>query len=253
MPVGNVHTLPYQVLYLLLLTCLLPACRALTLKKVPRVVHGSFVSKRLKFSGRWTVSSCSFPLMHAQHTRSEIFLITLRMPLACALCALYDRWNTLREQQAEWLPSITCRDGPDETYKAVQQSSPQLHLCLSSCPSDVSNNPPSPPAPPAPPQSLIPSCHCCASLMRCHCAADSAVLPGVYLSPRLFMHGFICLLIWIQREIKHMRAFPAHHCLATALTLTLSRSLFHRQSAPTYSETLNTIRVSHYKPECTDI
>lgn len=104
-------------------------------------------------------------------------------------------------------------------------------------------------------QSRIPSCHCCAPVMRHHCAADSAALSTVYLSPRLFMHGFICLLIWIHWEIKHMRAFffPARHCLATALTPTLSRSLFPRQSAPTQSETLNTIRDSHYKPEWPDI
>lgn len=35
MAVGNVHVLPYEVLYVLLLTCLLPGSRALTVKKSP--------------------------------------------------------------------------------------------------------------------------------------------------------------------------------------------------------------------------
>lgn len=115
--------------------------------------------------------------------------------------------GTPREQQAESLASITCRDVPDESYSAVLQSSPQLHLRLSSCFSDVSNTPiPLLPQPPLP-KSRIPSCHCCASIMRRHCSTDTAALLSVYLSPRLFMHGFICLLIWIHSEMKHTRAF----------------------------------------------
>ncbi len=41
--------------------------------------------------------------------------------------------------------------------------------------------------------------------MRHYCAAEAAVLV-IYVS-QLFMRGFICSLIWIHWEIKHMRRF----------------------------------------------
>lgn len=46
-------------------------------------------------------------------------------------------------------------------------------------------------------------CHCYKVLMRRYCAAKAAALV-IYLS-QLFMHGFICSLIWIHWEIKHRR------------------------------------------------
>lgn len=47
--------------------------------------------------------------------------------------------------------------------------------------------------------------HCYKHLTRHYCAAEAAALV-IYVS-QLFMHGFICSLIWIHWEIKHMKHF----------------------------------------------
>lgn len=135
--------------------------------------------------------------MHARHTRSDLFLITLTMPLACALRGVHDGWK-YTEGAASRVISINYVQR--WTWWELQRSPAKFSPA-----SPLSFFPVLPPTKNT--QSRIPSCHCCAPVMRHHCAADSAALSTVYLSPRLFMHGFICLLIWIHREIKHMRAF----------------------------------------------
>lgn len=52
---------------------------------------------------------------------------------------------------------------------------------------------------------MLPLSQCYKLLMRHYCAAEAAALV-IYVSP-VFMHGFICSLIWIHWEIKHMRRF----------------------------------------------
>ncbi len=189
----------------------------------------SFVLKRLKLDGRWVISFLSIPPQtHAHihtiilffhfantHTHTHTFLIILDSAGGPALC---DRSMYIRATVSAVI-----------TIHYIKRR--VLYHTVASLPLSLSSS--------------FSSSHCYKLLMRHYCAAEAAALV-IYVS-QLFMHGFICSLIWIHWEIKHMRRFGSSIIPHTALTPHCHVSLTENMQRFTKQRELLWVKTDKYR------